>query len=98
MEAYPAPYAEHNLPLVFLSGLGERDDEESSEYSAPRQENGTKVATGAPECEGDRASRLLQQFIRFDGSDQPWNAAAMPGPSGNLKYRMKAIGRVGMAK
>jgi trafficking protein particle complex subunit 11 len=95
MEAYPREYVEHNLPLVFLSGLGEQAI--SNNVAIPQlQESGTKFSGTSPECTGDRAGILLQQFLILDGSDRPWNASSLPGPTGNLKYRMRTIGRVGM--
>ena len=97
MEAYPPEYVEHNLPLVLLSGLGEGQDKAASGTTLPRQENGTRVSVNSPECSGQRAQYLLQQFLQLDGTNQPWNASSLPGPSGSLRYKMKAIGRVGMA-
>ena len=97
MEAYPAQYTEHNLPLVLLSGLGERLSDSGNEASIPRRESGTKLACNSPECEGERATGLLQHFHRLDGRDAPWNSQALSGPAGALKYYMKAIRRVGTA-
>lgn len=97
MEAYPPEYVEHNLPLVVLSGLGEQQNDAANRSDLPRQESGTKLQTNLPECEGEQANQLLRQFLEFDGTNQPWNASALPGPSGVLKYRIKTIGRVGMA-
>lgn len=97
MEVYPSPYIEHNLPLVLLSGLGEQQDETRTKVSSARQESGTKVTSSSPECHGDRAGALLQQFFRLDGSDLAWNSQALLAPPDSLKYSMKAIGRVGMA-
>lgn len=97
MEAYPPEYVEHNLPLLLISGLGERQDNGSSTSMLHRQENGTKFQCSLAECSGERAQHLLQQFLQLDGSNLPWNASSLPGPSGTLRYRMKAIGRVGTA-
>lgn len=96
MEAYPPDYVELNLPLVFLSGLGERYIGNQSGSPTPKQGSGTRIVTTSPECEGDRAAQLLEQLMKLDGSQLPWNAAAQSGSNGMLKYRMKAIGRVGM--
>ncbi|EMD01067.1 hypothetical protein BAUCODRAFT_194601 [Baudoinia panamericana UAMH 10762] len=91
MQAYPQTYTVHNLPLVLLSGLGQRDVDTPA--NIPRLESGTRIATASDVCTGDRASQLLDQFLRQDGSQQAWNATALPGPSAAMKYRMKAIGR-----
>ena len=97
MEAYPPEYVEHNLPLVLLSGLGERHDDAGSGKGLVRQESGTRIAAASPKCGDERAEQLLDQFLRLDGTDLPWNASALPGPAGALKYKMTAVGRVGMA-
>ena len=98
MEAYPPEYVEHNLPLVLLSGLGERRDKPLASYEALQQESGTRIAASSPECSGERAQQLLSQFKQLDGGELSWNGTSLPGPTGSLKYRMKAIGRVrGMA-
>ena len=94
MQAYPQEYVEHNLPLVFLSGLGERQDHTG--VAPSKRENGTRIVTGSAECSGVRARQLLDQLLNLDGSKQPWNAQALPGPSSTLKWRMRTIGRVGM--
>jgi len=95
MEAYPPDYVEHNLPLVFLSGLGERTDGERAGPAMPRQESGTRIVNSSEVCQSNRAAQLLEQFLKQDGSKQVWNSSALSGPNGVLNYRMKAIGRVG---
>lgn len=96
MEAYPQEYIEHNLPLVILSGLGGRSNETSLGSSLPNK-SGTRLQSASPECNGERAHALLSEFLKLDGSSQPWNATSLPNSSGMMKYRMKTIGRVGMA-
>ncbi|KAF2765034.1 hypothetical protein EJ03DRAFT_220530 [Teratosphaeria nubilosa] len=93
MEAFPPPYVEHQLPLIVLSGLGERIDDSQIEALLPRQESGTKISTSSAECEGDRAAQLLDILLKHDGREQAWNATALPGPTTQLKYCMKVIGR-----
>ena len=95
MEAYPREYTDHNLPLILLSGLGEGRQDVELAPPVPRQESGTRVHAASPECSGERAQQLLDQFQQLDGSDIAWNASTLPGPSGTLRYKMKAIGRVG---
>lgn len=90
MDAYPPQYIEHNSPLVLLSGLGEQEASTGASQE-PRQESGARIITESPVCEHER---LLQEFLALDGSDQAWNAASLPGPSGAIRYRMKTIGRV----
>ncbi|WPG99226.1 Gryzun, putative trafficking through Golgi [Acrodontium crateriforme] len=92
MDAFPREYVEHNLPLLLLSGLGEREDlRPPSKFL--RHESGARIETRSPICGGEKASQVLEQFFKHDGSDSLWNANALPAPPGPLKYRIKAIGR-----
>ncbi|KAI7382725.1 hypothetical protein KC332_g16484, partial [Hortaea werneckii] len=92
MEAYPAPYVQHELPLVYLSGLGEQDDSLDA-APLPRQESGSRVTTNAETCTDERAQQLLKELMKHDGSSRPWNSEALPGPTASLHYRMKPISR-----
>ena len=93
MEAYPAPYVQHELPLVYLSGLGEQEDSLDT-APLPRQESGSRVTTNAETCTDERAQQLLKELMKHDGSSRAWNSEALPGPTASLKYRMKPISRV----
>lgn len=95
MDAYPKDYVKHNLPLVLLSGLGKREDDGDSESLLPRQESGTRIQGSSPECGGDRARLLFDQFLAMDGSNVWQNASSLPGPAGSMKFKFKTIGRVG---
>lgn len=96
MEAYPTDYVEHNLPLVYLSGLGTRSDDGKLGLALPGQESGTRVAAISEECTNERGKQLFAELLKQDGTQRGWNSDALPGPNGALKYRMKAIRRVGM--
>jgi len=91
MEDLPEEYTQHNLPLVLLSGLGLEDDA----LQDAKQSSGTRLLINTPECKGEKASQLLDQFVKRDGTLSAWNAGALPGPVGSIKYHMKPIGRVG---
>ena len=95
MEAYPKEYVEHNLPLVLLSGLGQSNGDGHSDTAPRRQENGSRFYAVTPECSGERAQLLLKHLLELDGTNRPWNATSLPGPSGTMRYKMQAIGRVG---
>jgi len=97
MEVYPVPYVEHNLPLVLLSGLGEKPNESTARMPSPQPESGTRIKSTSPECHGERAGALLQQFLRLDGSNLAWNTQTLAAPPSAVKYSMRAIGRVGTA-
>jgi hypothetical protein len=90
MDELPTDYTEHDLPLLVLSGLGHDGDSDVQNVS------GTRVAIQSPECEGERAIHLRQQFVARDGRGSAWNANALPGPNGSLKYHLQPIGRVGL--
>lgn len=90
MDELPTEYTEHALPLLVLSGLGHAGDSDVKNIS------GTRLAIQSPECEGERATNLRQQFLARDGRGSAWNASSLPGPNGSLKYNMQSIGRVCM--
>lgn len=96
MDIYPREYIRHELPLVLLSGLGEQEDQGTAGQTDSRQASGSRIINGSPECFGDRATQLLDQLLIHDGSDVPWDSSTLPRTSGQFKYRLKAIGRVGM--
>ncbi|EGP91847.1 uncharacterized protein MYCGRDRAFT_67605 [Zymoseptoria tritici IPO323] len=91
MEAYPSGYVQHNLPLVLLSGLGQRGDQ--NQPSSKRQESGARISTESPECQSERAKQLLEEFVALDGSQSAWNPTALPGPPNNIRWKIKTIGR-----
>lgn len=93
MEDLPEEYTQHNLPLVLLSGLGLGDCVLQDPNA--KQSNGTRLVINTPECVGERAPQLLDQFVKRDGSLSAWNAGTLPGPGGSIRYSMKPIGRVG---
>ena len=97
MEDYPQPYIEHNLPLIFLTGLGERGPSSTIGHRSAPEASGTRVTTGSSPCTGNRAESLLDQFYQLDGSGLAWNQASLSGPPGAVKGHMRAVGRVGMA-
>lgn len=96
MEAYPPEYVEHNLPLVLLSGLGHESAKVGK--AALRQDSGPRLVLESGECSGQQAEQLLEALQNLDATEKASNDAASSGSSGLLGYKMKAIGRVGMAE
>lgn len=94
MEAFPAAYTEHNLPLIVLSGLGERPDDATKPLEPALRDNGTQIRLSSEPCAGESVSALLEQLLQFDAFSQPWNASSSPGPAGRMKYKMRTTGRV----
>ncbi|KAK5116000.1 hypothetical protein LTR62_000456 [Meristemomyces frigidus] len=93
MEAYPAEYSAHELPLVILSGLGTRPDIVPTGGQSRRQESGARISTSSKECSGDRARLLLEQLLKQDGSSEAWSSPPSSGPQTLLPYRIRTIGR-----
>ena len=98
MDAYPDEYIAHELPLVLLSGLAQGHNDDVASAKLPRQDSGTRIQTNSPGCSSEQAQQLFQQFLQLDGTGQPWNSLALPGPSGMVKYKMQSIGRVGVVE
>lgn len=96
MDAYPPDYIAHNLPLVVLSGLGDESRLESNP-SAHRllQVNGTPIDSEIPTVTGERAEQLLQEFLKTDASDAPWNSRPAKSRGNLTGFRVRAVGRVG---
>ena len=100
MDAYPADYVFHNLPLIVLSGVDAAQPEPQS--LPPLQDvlpgkGATHINSEIPALTSTRAQQLLQEFLDADGSDAPWNGR--PGNrKGNLiGFKFRAAGRVGQA-
>jgi solute carrier family 25 protein 38 len=97
MDAYPPEYAQHNLPFVVLSGL---DTSEEAESPAPVHNvlpgrASTTISSEVPTVTGDRAQQLLQEFMKADGRDAPWNGRALNQRGNQLGFMIRAVGRVG---
>ncbi len=98
MEAFPHEYVEHDLPLVFLSGLGQPASDSACSSTTSAGESGTRIHLASPECSSERAQSLRESFLETDGSRRSWNASSLPGPIGKLPYKMKVMGTVGTKK
>ncbi|KAF1826532.1 uncharacterized protein K489DRAFT_312516 [Dissoconium aciculare CBS 342.82] len=92
MEAYPAHYVEHNLPLLLVSGLASSGDgtEGTSTTLPKRHESGTRIITESPKCQSMQLNSALRAI---DGSNEPCNTLALPGPAGIMRYKIKTVGR-----
>ena len=92
MDDFPRSMVEHDIPLIFITGLGTYEN-----GSAPIEDlsGAVRIAATSSEVSGDRAQLLLEQLFRLDGTECKLNRTALPGPSERVKYRMRAVGRVG---
>lgn len=97
MDAYPPEYAQHELPLIVLSGLESTKEPETlpSVQDALPGRAATTISTEIPLVTGERAHQLLQELLRADGSNAPWNARGHHRGGNTLGFRIRTVGRVG---
>lgn len=99
MDAYPSPYVLHNLPFVVLSGLGaapELEPQQSFQALLPGHAS-TTINAEIPPVASDRAEKLLQEFLSYDGTNASWEARRLDSRENTARFRMRAVGRVGQA-
>lgn len=96
MEAFPQDYIAHNVPLIFLSGIGQEAIERSER--SPRgllQDGGFRIRRDSPAVTGRAAEEVLKTFYMFgasrNGLDQsPTSSKDGPGP-----FKFTNTGQVG---
>jgi hypothetical protein len=88
MDAFGAEYTGHNLPLLFVSGLGS-DDGVGKKLSA--QEGGFRVKTDLPDIETNLADVVREAIAFHDGSAVSWAVAAAQ----SRLFSVRHVGRVG---
>ena len=93
MDAYPPDLIAHNLPFIFLSGLGSVDLEQR-EYPLLK-ENGINISLGLSNVSGSVADELLGCFQEFDARDASWNGRPGQGKMGTIGFKFRRVGRVG---
>jgi trafficking protein particle complex subunit 11 len=93
MDAYPQDYVEHNLPLVYLSGL-----------TTPSTENDASAGSGPlvdaklPLVQSERREQLLQDFLSLEGASQAWNARTSKNKNDLIGFKFRPVGRVSCSK
>lgn len=99
MEAYPAEYVQHNLPFVVLSGLGSKNDLEPLPpvHQVLPGEAATSISCEIASVTGEHANQLLQEFLKADGTNAPWNGRMQNRRGNLLGFRIRTVGRVGQA-
>ena len=100
MEAYPASYIAHNVPLVVLFGLDPQSHDEikNTEQTFPLlEEKGIYIASDLPNLRGAVAEELLSGFRYFDARNASWNSRPGRGKMGTMGFTYRAVGRVGWA-
>ena len=91
MEDYPLEFVEHNLPLIFVSGIA---SDSIAGINHAHSENGSKFSGQLPLCKSDRSDLLLEKLLQKDGSQKPWNGLALPASPGGMLYKFKFVARV----
>ncbi|KAI1004057.1 hypothetical protein K3495_g4154 [Podosphaera aphanis] len=84
MDGYSSAFLVHNIPLVYVSGLG----------SAPQEttivKRGIRISSDVPQVESEAADILLRYFEESDASHLPWNSREFANRN---KLRVKTIAR-----
>lgn len=86
MDGYAPAFVAHNVPLLFISGLGSRSQEH-----ARSKDGGLRIASDIPSVDSEDATTLRKHFEENDASSLAWNAREF---SGRNKFRVKTVGRV----
>ena len=98
MEAFPEDYVEHNLPLIFLSGIG-HDEQAASEPTGRSgnllKEGGFKIRTDVPPLTEPAAEIVLQAFLNFDSTNDAFNSTGASTRDRPGAFKIKRVGRVG---
>jgi len=100
MEEYPDGYVAHNLPLLFLSGLGESVSlaDGAGQPKAGKQGHGIKIASERPLLPESQTAVLQAAFLSADASSIPWSQERLAERSGPATFRIRCVGRVGRAQ
>jgi hypothetical protein len=90
MDAYPAEYTNHELPLILLSGL--------TDAPAPPRSSGPIIECSLPVVQSDSAKLLLQDFLALQGNDSEGDSRPSRSKNGLIGYKFKLAGRVGTCR
>jgi hypothetical protein len=100
MNAFPADYVVHNLPLLLFSGLEPESNKEQAAVDHAKvllQEGGFRIKTDAPPVSGDVADILRESLLQSDASLANWNGKAIAAKEYAGGYKIRSVGRVGQA-
>lgn len=93
MDAFGQEYTVHNLPLLFISGLGPSDESEDTKKRHQPQEGGFRVKTDLPPIESDLGDTVKTVLADYDGSAAPWSTLSAQ----SKLFTIRNVGRVGLA-
>jgi hypothetical protein len=89
MDAYPSHYVQHNLPLVYLSGLSPPSAGDDTTAG-----DGPIVDAKLPLVQSDHREQLLEDFLNLRGEDEAWSARASKTKGELIGYKFRPVGRV----
>lgn len=98
MEAFPEDYVGHNLPLIFLSGIGHEEPAVSERTERPGnllQEGGFKIRTDIPPLTVPVAQDVLRAFLGFDSTNDAFKSTSISTRDSPGVFKIKRVGRVG---
>lgn len=84
MDGYPGASLDHNIPLIFVTGL-------TSELAPELQEQAILIRSELPPVEGRDAEAVWKYFLSVDASDAPWNGR---DTGRAYRFRVRTAGRV----
>lgn len=104
MDDYPHDYVAHNLPLIFLSGLGpEPETQDCPPLNAQPdlepypllKENAIQIFSDFPLLTDSAATTILDALLSQDASGTLWNSENEKEMPSGTRLRIKRVGRVG---
>lgn len=93
MDAYPAEYLRHELPLITLYGLGHQSASSTSSSTASWNPSpGATIIRELPIVSVSFADSLRDEFHRADGTEFPWNGTGNPQRQGLIGFKFSTVG------
>jgi hypothetical protein len=89
MDAYPLHYVQHNLPLVYLTGLSTPSLQDNVTAGS-----GPLIEAKLPLVQSDQRELLLQDFLSLQGTNRPSTASPNSSKNDLVGYKLRSVGRV----
>lgn len=90
MDGYPGASLDHNIPLIFVTGLTSEPPHELP-LAPELQEQAILIRSELPPVEGREAEAVGKYFLSVDASDTPWNGR---DTGRAYRFRVRTAGRV----
>lgn len=91
MDAFGHENIVHNLPLLYVSGLGASTDDQDANKRQQPQEGGFRIRTDLPPIETELATVVRDAILDHDGSAASWGASSAQ----SKLFTIRNVGRVG---